>query len=302
MAKLLSPTSLRQDLGVPVGSPEVLVDGVRLAVAREGRGQTLVCLHAIGHGGRDFEALTASLKDRFDVIRIDWPDQGRSGPDTKAPTAPRYAELLAGLLAQLQVERPIIIGNSIGGATAILYASEHPVRALVLCDTGGIFEIAPAVRRILRLFVRFFAAGARHAWWYKTAFAAYYRIVLPSPAAAAQRKRIVQAAFEIAPVLRDAFIGFGMPDADIRHIAWQLDIPIWCAWAKSDRVIPLRYALPAIGKLRHARVTRFRGGHSAFLECPKKFVREFLKFAQSVDAGPRVTASASQQPVKMRQS
>jgi pimeloyl-ACP methyl ester carboxylesterase len=285
-----------------MGSPEISVDGVRLAVAREGRGQTLVCLHAIGHGGRDFEALTAAIKDRFDIIRIDWPDQGRSGPDTKAPTAERYVELLAGLLAQLQVECPIIIGNSIGGAAAILYASDHPVRALVLCDAGGLFEITPAVRRACRFFVRFFAAGARRAWWYKTAFAAYYRIVLPSPAAAAQRKRIVQASFEIAPVLRDAWGGFGAPEADIRHVARQLDVPVWCAWAKSDRVIPLRYALPAIGELRHARVTRFKGGHSAFLERPKKFVREFLKFAQSLGAEPRVPANAARQPIEMRQS
>ncbi len=270
-----------------MGSPEILVDGVRLAVAREGRGQTVVCLHAIGHGGRDFEAFASALKGRFDVIRVDWPDQGRSGPDTKAPTPARYAELLAGVLAQLRVERPIVIGNSIGGATAILYASEHPVRALVLCDAGGLFEITPAVRRICRFFVRFFDAGARRAWWYKTAFAAYYRIVLPSPAAGAQRKRIVRAAFEIAPLLRDAWSGFGAPDADIRHIARELEAPIWCAWAKSDRVIPLRYALPAIGELRHARVTRFKGGHSAFLERPKQFAREFLKFAQSIDTAVR---------------
>src|SRR5438105_2699741 len=104
---------LRQDLGVPMGSPEITVDGVRLAVAREGQGQAVVCLHAIGHGGRDFDAFTAAVKDRFEVIRVDWPDQGRSGPDVKAPTAARYAELLAGVLTQLRVERPIIIGNSI---------------------------------------------------------------------------------------------------------------------------------------------------------------------------------------------
>src|SRR5437868_2755381 len=83
----------------------------------------------------------------------------------------------------------------------------------------------------------------------KAACAAYYRIVLPSPAAGGQRKRIVRAAFEIAPVLRDAFIGFAAPDADIRHVARALDVPIWCAWAKSDRVIPLRYALPVIAEL-----------------------------------------------------
>ena len=59
--------------------------------------------------------------------------------------------------------------------------------------------------------------------------------------------------------------------------------PLWFAWAKSDRVIPLRYALPAIAQVKHARVTRFRGGHAAFLERPRQFTREFLKFTQSLN-------------------
>jgi pimeloyl-ACP methyl ester carboxylesterase len=285
--------NLRYEVGVPAGSRDVVVDGVRLAVAREGRGPTVVCLHAIGHGGRDFEALTAAIGDRFDVVRIDWPGQGRSGPDHKPPTAKRYADLLAGALTQLQISRPIVIGNSIGGAAAIIYAGANPVRGLVLCDPGGIFEVTPGVKRLCLLFARFFAAGVRRAWWYRRAFAFYYGIVLPSPAAAPQRRRIVRAAFEIASVLRDAWIEFAAPEADIRQIALSLRVPIWFAWAKSDRVIPLRYAKPLIDKLHDARLTRFRGGHAAFLERPKQFALEFLKFAASLESAPQTTPVAA---------
>src|SRR5689334_4702387 len=132
MTKAEPPNDLRLAVGVPDGSRMIVLEGVRIAVAREGHGTAIVCLHAIGHGGRDFEALTAALKDRYDVIRIDWPGQGRSGPDREPPTAQRYANLLAGVLEQLQVSAPVIIGNSIGGAAAIHYAQGCPVRALVL--------------------------------------------------------------------------------------------------------------------------------------------------------------------------
>jgi len=284
-------TELRFAIGVPEGSRVIVVDDVRIAVAREGRGPAIVCLHAIGHGGRDFEALTAAIKDRYDVIRIDWPGQGRSGSDREPPSAERYANLLAGVLDELQVSAPVIIGNSIGGAAALHYARTKLVHALVLCDPGGLFEITPAVRRICTLFARFFAAGARRAWWYKPAFAFYYRLVLPSPKAAPQRRRIVRAAFEIAPLLRDAWTGFAKPEADIRDIAARLDVPIWFAWAKSDRVIPLRYAAPAIATLKNARVSRFGGGHAAFLERPRQFRRGLLKFLQSLEAGRRTATS-----------
>ncbi|MBI1213653.1 MAG: alpha/beta fold hydrolase [Alphaproteobacteria bacterium] len=283
MSKIGQGQNLRFLVGVPEGSPEIVVDGVSLAVARAGKGPPIVCLHAIGHGGRDFEAFTNAVKDRFEVVRIDWPGQGRSGPDSRQPTPKRYAELLDGILTQLRIANPIIIGNSIGGATAIVYASTHPVRALVLCDSGGIFEVTPALRRLCGLFARFFDAGARGAWWYRRAFAFYYRIVLPSPAAAPQRRRIIAAAYEIAAVLRDAWGGFALPEADMRDLAVALDMPVWFAWAKSDRVIPLSYAKPVIAKMKRARLTRFRGGHAAFLERPKQFNREFLKFAASLN-------------------
>jgi 4,5:9,10-diseco-3-hydroxy-5,9,17-trioxoandrosta-1(10),2-diene-4-oate hydrolase len=120
-------------------------------------------------------------------------------------------------------------------------------------------------------------------------------MVWPSAAAAPQRKRIVDAAFEIAPLLRDAWHGFAAPEADIRAIAAGLPQPIWFAWAKSDRVIPLRYALPAIAHLKNARVTRFRGGHSAFLERPQRFTKEFLKFTKSLElekTRPQTSAAA----------
>src|ERR1700730_13093235 len=45
----------RYETGVPAGSLELLVDGVRLAVARDGKGPQVICLHAIGHGGGDYE-------------------------------------------------------------------------------------------------------------------------------------------------------------------------------------------------------------------------------------------------------
>jgi pimeloyl-ACP methyl ester carboxylesterase len=182
--------SQREEIGVPRGSPEIEIDRVRLAVAREGRGPALVCLHAVGHGGRDFEAFTALVRERFEVIRVDWPGQGRSAADMEPPSAARYAQLLQGLLDRLGVAAPIIIGCSIGGAAAIRYAAARPVRALVLCDPGGLLEVTPFTRRFCRAFAWFFAAGERRAWWYKSAFRAYYRMVLPMSAACPPKPRV----------------------------------------------------------------------------------------------------------------
>jgi len=275
--------SNRGPIGVPVGSPRIEVDGAQLAVAREGDGPPVVCLHAIGHGGGDFAAFAGSVRNRFQVIRIDWPGQGRSGSDRKPLSPSRYSDLLGGVLVQLEVDNPFIIGNSIGGAAALIYASQHPVRGLVLCDSGGLVPVGRAARIFCGAFARLFAAGERRARWFDKAFHFYYRkVVLPTPAASEQRKRIIKAGYEIAPILREAWIGFSNPDADIRHIATSLDIPVWFAWARKDRVIPLSACLPCIRQMKHASLTAFEAGHAAFLEQPDAFVREFQKFADSL--------------------
>jgi pimeloyl-ACP methyl ester carboxylesterase len=277
--------SLRENVGVPAGSTEIEVDGVSIAIAHAGRGPQVICLHAIGHGGGDFAQFSSMVEDRFEVVRIDWPGQGRSGSDSNPSSARRYAELLARVMDRISTEPPIIIGNSIGGAAAVIYANKHPVRALVLCDTGGLVEVNATVRAVCATFTRFFAAGQRGAWWFKPAFRAYYRfVVLPTAAAAPQREKIIQAGYETAPILREAWTSFSKPDADFRGIAQSLNVPVWFAWARRDEVIPLARCMPCIRQLKHATVTKFDAGHAAFLEQPEAFVREFLKFAETLES------------------
>ncbi len=273
----------RYACGVPETAQFVDCDGVRLAVSREGRGTALVCLHAVGHGGGDFDAIAAALSDQVEVIRIDWPGQGRSGPDVMPASAERYAQLLAQVLESLEISNPVIIGNSIGGAAALLYASRNPARGLVLCDTGGLVPVSGLIQGMTRLFHRFFRAGEQGAGWFPRAYAWYYRfLVLPAAAAAGQRKRIIEAGPECAGVLAQAWSSFGEPAADMRRLAAALEVPVWVAWSRSDRVIPLWLCRAAISRIPNVRLSTFKGGHTAFLEQPESFIAALLPFLQAL--------------------
>lgn len=279
------PGQRTESPGVPPGSTFEEVDGVKLAVSREGHGPPVVCLHAIGHGSGDFDAFVERVRQRHEVIRVDWPGHGQSSSDGQPVSAARYCVLLAALLDRLGVKQPIIVGNSIGGAAALLYASRHPVAGLVLCGSGGLVPVNAAVRVICRLFAAFFEAGERDARWFAPAFQLFYRhVVLPEPAATAQRERIIEAGRSVAPMLKQAWHSFARPDADLRALAAALDVPIWCAWSRSDRVVPLWTCRAAIRRFKRARVSLFTGGHSAFLEQPDAFADEFVKFAATTSA------------------
>jgi len=273
----------RADAGVPAVSDEILVDGVRLAVAREGSGPPVLCLHAIGHGGRDYESFSSLMRDRYEVIRLDWPGQGRSSEDQELATPARYAALLRGVVDALRLQPPIIIGCSIGGAAAIRYASENPVAGLVLANSGGLVWLTNNTRRACLLFSRIFAAGSRGAWWYKAVFAQFYRSVLPAPAARDQRQRIVKCAYETAPVLAQAWQGFADAEtSDHRALAVALDVPVLFAWAMQDRINSFADAEPTIRRMKRAQVVKFQGGHAAFLERPEQFAAAFDRFASEI--------------------
>lgn len=260
----------REDLGMTR-----IPDPPPLAVRRIGRGAPVVCLHAIGHDAEDFVSLAERFADRYEFFLVDWPGHGRSKADAGPVTAARYAELLQSALVTLGVKNPVIVGNSVGGGAALLYASRNPVRGLVLCNSAGLVEVTPMVSRICRLFEKFFAAGERRAFWFNWLYARYYGLVLPMPAASERRRAIIAQGEQLAPLLRQAWAGFGRPEADLRALAASLDVPVWVAWAARDKVIPLRACLPAIQRLKRYKLSRYDAGHVAFLEQPDKFAEDF---------------------------
>ncbi len=279
------PRTKRAAVGATSGR-RLVVDGTTLAYDDDGDGPPIVCLHAVGHGSRDFAGLRRHLAARHRVIALDWPGQGASAADRVPASAARYAELLATFLDAAGIDRAVLVGNSIGGAAAIRYAHRHPerVRALVLENPGGLDAADDLLGRLaVGSMIRFFGAGARGAWWYPRAFAAYYRMVLPGKPAAEQRRRIVASASEIAPLLHEAWRSFGMPDADVRALASRIACPVLFAWATRDQFIQLGRCRPAIERFPNAVVETFAAGHAAHLETPEAFEASLDRFLARLD-------------------
>ena len=281
-------STLRHQLGVVEPFSLLAAGGTQIAVGRRGAGVPVLCLHAIAHGGRDFDAFADRVTGLgFEVVCADWPGQGRSpGDATGTPaSAARYADILVELLEQLfqPDDPPIVLGNSIGGAAAIMAAERRPelVRALVLSNPGGLAAVDGFVRRSCRFLSGAFAAGARGASWYPGAFGLYYRLVLPRRPARCQRIRIIAACRETARVLSEAWASFAETGADIRDVLLRLRLPVFFAWAKDDQIVSWGRSRAAVIQ-SGARVEHFRGGHSPFLEDPDRFAKSFACFVHDI--------------------
>jgi 4,5:9,10-diseco-3-hydroxy-5,9,17-trioxoandrosta-1(10),2-diene-4-oate hydrolase len=284
----ITSANLRAQAGVAEPFSWIDAAGTRLALSRRGAGAPVLCLHAIAHGGRDFEAFWKRMHGKgFEIVCLDWPGQGQSPDDATGAevSAGRYAQILAGVIAAAFVpgDPPIVIGNSIGGAAAMIVAAQQPalIRALVLCNPGGLVAVDGFARTFCAAMAGFFRAGARGAIWFSTAFAIFYKTVLPGRPAREQRQRIVAAGRETAGVLAQAWASFGRPEADIRALLWRIDRPMLFAWAKGDRIVSWARNRPAVSR-SSAEVQMFRGGHSAFMEDPDAFTAAFEAFARQL--------------------
>ncbi len=91
-----------------------------LAHHRTGHGVPLVLLHPLGADRHVWDAVIPHLRDRRDVIALDLPGFGQSPPlPGQAPGPRALAAAVAGHLASIDVDRPHVAGNSLGGWVAL---------------------------------------------------------------------------------------------------------------------------------------------------------------------------------------
>jgi pimeloyl-ACP methyl ester carboxylesterase len=124
----------------------VVTSDAQIAVHRWGDRAAIpvVFWHALGPdaSGVELADVATVLADAgFHVVALDGPGFGNS--PLLPPEGYRLASLVSilhELVDLLELDRPVVMGHSWGGAVAVSYAAAHPedVRALVLLDSGHI--------------------------------------------------------------------------------------------------------------------------------------------------------------------
>jgi proline-specific peptidase len=97
------------------------------------------------HGGPGFDhsifkPAFSSLADIAQVVYLDHRGNGRSDRDTRARwNLDQWADDVRAFCEALEIERPIVVGESFGGMVAIAYATRHPDHPakLVLASTAA---------------------------------------------------------------------------------------------------------------------------------------------------------------------
>jgi N-formylmaleamate deformylase len=118
---------------------DVTANGIRLHYYRtSGNKPALVLSHGFSDSGLCWPRVARALEGDYDIVMYDARGHGLSEAPDEGYTAMERADDLAGLIQALKLDKPVIMGHSMGAATTLYCSAMHPdlMRAAVLEDGG----------------------------------------------------------------------------------------------------------------------------------------------------------------------
>lgn len=271
--------------------------GLRLRALEAGEGPLVVLLHGLGDCAEvwdlNLEPLAAA---GYRAVALDLPGHGLSDkPVDRAVYRPSFiVPFLDGVLASLGAERAALVGSSLGGLVAGLYAVERPERVGALVLDG-----APGLGRDIALFLRLVAYlplwSARLVRLSRVALAAALRSIVVRKDAVTPELLEVYYRYRCLPGATEAFFlvtKAGLTLAGLRRELVLLPrlretkVPVCIIAGRQDLVVPAHHAETARAALPEAQVIIFEAcGHWPHREYAERFnetVTAFLAKALTV--------------------
>jgi pimeloyl-ACP methyl ester carboxylesterase len=134
----IAPVALAQSPPPPAGKV-VTVFGQKIHYVDAGTGPVVVLLHGLGGSTLSWALNAPVLAQKYRVVVPDQLGFGRSDKPFLNYRVGTYADFLDKFLDELKIEKASLVGNSMGGWVAALYALQRPARVerLVLADAAG---------------------------------------------------------------------------------------------------------------------------------------------------------------------
>ena len=247
----------------------------RVYFEEAGAGIPLLCLHTAGSDGRQFRAVLndPQITRHFRVVAFDMPWHGKSSPpagwekeDYKLTTAAYTGQIMA-VARALGLDRPVVMGCSIGGRIVLDLALKHPtlLRALVGLQSAAYVE-------------RYYeSAWLNHAEVHggQACGAIAYGLMSPlSPEA--QRWETVWHYMQGGPGVFTGDLFFYQVEGDIRARIGAIDTtlcPLYMLTGEYDYSAAPQDTEAAAARIKGARVTIMKGlGHFPMSENPEAFL------------------------------
>ena len=125
----------------------VVANGIRIHYWRTGGNKpALVMAHGSSDDALCWTNLAREFQDQYDIVMFDARGHGLSDPPSPSDPPDVQVEDLAGLIKELKLARPILMGHSMGSSSVARFAAKYPdvARGVILEDPGLVRPATPA--------------------------------------------------------------------------------------------------------------------------------------------------------------
>ncbi|MBI3724011.1 alpha/beta hydrolase [bacterium] len=271
-----------EDVRYPYAEKTVAAAGVNVVAIDEGKGEpAVVFLPAAGRGLTHFEKVYAPIiAAGHRVIGVDLPGWGKSEKPDATYSIEWYLHWLERFLRALDLERAVLVGNSMGGILAALHAERHP-------ETPGVALLAPAggpqpfLKRQIASYAlseaQLLSVGPRR---WRIAVSQNFHNPIPELEEIVRRGLAISKGKGWPAYCRAlsrgarAALGFDL----VPHLD-KIRCPVLLLWGREDRMCPASWATIFAPRLARARVRVIEGcGHFPSIERPEETERELLSW------------------------
>lgn len=252
-----------------------------LAFERHGSGEPLVLVHGVTHRRQAWYPVLDKLAEQREVILVDLPGHGQSPPlvTEGRPVADVLREHFKQFLVDLELDRPHVAGNSLGGLVALVAGVEGDARSVTALSPAGFWRTKSQFAYTKQIFLRACAMSQRLGG--RTEMLAHtrggrkvmYGLLTAHPARVSPDQALgdVRGFLYARPALRTL-----LQAAEPFDRQMPLDVPVTVAWAARDLVLPPWQAEIAKRVLPTAEHIMMRGvGHVPMTDDPD-FVAKIL--------------------------
>jgi pimeloyl-ACP methyl ester carboxylesterase len=266
------------------------VGGLPTRYLTAGAGPPLVMLHGAGDSAFDWRWVLPALAVTHRVYAPDLPGTGGTARPAADYSSAFFERFVAGFLDALDIERAVMVGNSIGGLVALRSAFSEPSRvaALVLADSAG---LGRAVNPVLTS-VNVPGLGEAAIPLWRTRVGAYQRawgrtaLLFARPGGVPREWLADQCRLALSPGFLEAHLAtlraqvgpVGQREVLVERLP-HLEVPTLVVWGARDRVFPKSQAQVATARLRGGSLEIIPDcGHLPHVERSELFVAALERF------------------------